>query len=433
MISAIFTVVFGISLIPLIPGRKPLCLVFAERISGGILPEGAEKYCLRLTWIWFFILLSLSILNATAFLLFGAKGGLVFMIAAPAVIASTFVIEKFVRDRRFSVVFHTSGSTSKPKTIVKTFESLAKEVAFHRDRLKIDKDVVFLSTVEWHHMYGKLWCDMLPKAAGCFADPEVILSPETLVAKMNAAKKVFLVTTPSFLKRFCAYAGQYDVPQNCVFLTTSGSLLDAPTSRAAREVFGVAPMEIFGSTETGGVASRVQGEKDGEYDWDVFPPVRVKASKDGRLVVRSPFSYVKEYVMGDGVELSPDGRRFKLLGRKDRLVKIAEQRVSLPEMEEKMRAFDSIEEAALVPLEGDRGTYLGAVIVPANRKPAGKQDSAAALAMRKLLLPVFPKGTVPKRYRFVDELPRNAQGKVLVSALRGLMESPAERESAKEN
>ena len=54
MFSAIFAVLFGLSLLP---GRKPLCLRFAERISGGIMPDGAEVYCRRLTWIWFVILL----------------------------------------------------------------------------------------------------------------------------------------------------------------------------------------------------------------------------------------------------------------------------------------------------------------------------------------------------------------------------------------
>ena len=94
-------------------------------------------------------------------------------------------------------------------------------------------------------MYGTLWRVMLPAAAGCRVDPEIILSPESLVEKMRAAKKVFFVTTPSFLKRFCAYAEQYDVPQNCVEITTSGALLDAETSAAAKRVFGVAPLEIF--------------------------------------------------------------------------------------------------------------------------------------------------------------------------------------------
>ena len=427
MLSALFALLFGLSLLP---GRKPLCLRFAERLSGGIMPEGAETYCRRLTWVWFLLLLGNVALSAALVVSCGRRGALYSSLLTPAVVALTFVVEGHIRRRRFSVTFRTSGSTAQPKTIVKTFESLAKEVAFHRTRLHPDADTVFLSTIEPDHMYGMLWRVMLPAAAHCRADPEIILTPESLVAKMQAAKKVFFVTTPSFLKRFCAYAGQYDVPQNCVEMTTSGALLDAETSAAAKRVFGVAPLEIFGSTETGGVAWRRQGGEAGgdPYDWTVFDPVKVKVGAEDRLVVRSPFSFKRDFVMGDGVELAPDGRRFKLLGRRDRLVKIAEQRVSLPEMEERMKALDGIEDVALIALDGEKGPYLGAVVVMSGGLPTAPAPQAI-LALRRRLLPLFPKGTVPKRYRFVAELPRNAQGKVRVVALRALFTSclPADR------
>jgi len=420
LIAAVFAVLFGLSLLP---GRKPLCLRFAERISGGIMPDGAETYCRRLTWIWFAVLTALAAFSAaTAFYIapnvrqLGWAAYLVPAFCSAVVVPAVFLIEGVVRNRRFRFVFHTSGSTAKPKTIVKTFASLAKEVAFHRARLAL----VFacrpflLATVEPGHMYGTLWRTLLTRATGCAQNPSVILEPETLLAEMRAAEAVFLVTTPSFLRRFCAYADQYDVPQNAVEIVTSGALLDAETSAAARRVFGRAPLEIFGSTETGGVASRRQSDACPDaYDWKVFDPVRVSRTADGRLCVRSPFSFRRRYVMGDGVELSPDGRRFKLLGRLDRLVKINEERVSLPEMEEKMKTLPGVREAALVALEGAHGAVLGAVI-------AG--EARSVLEIRAACLPLFPKGTVPKRYRFVDELPRNPQGKVTGAALRSLFD-----------
>ena len=123
----------------------------------------------------------------------------------------------------------------------------------------------------------------------------------------------------------------------------------AELDAAAKRVFGIAPQEIFGSTETGGVAWRRQGgDNDESCDWTVFDPVEVGVNAEGRLVVSSPFSFQKGFVMGDGVELSPDGRHFRLLGRMDRIVKIAEQRVSLPEMEDRMKMLEGINDAALV-------------------------------------------------------------------------------------
>ncbi len=432
MISAVFAILFGVSLLP---GRKPLCLRFAERISDGIMPDGAEAYCRKLTWVWFAVLLANAAASVAVVALFGGRGATALpgMIAACAlsavVVGGTFAVEGFIRARRFSVTFHTSGSTAKPKTIVKTFASLAKEVAFHRARLAdvLARKPVFLSTIEPHHMYGQLWRVMLPRAAGCVVDPEVILAPETLLEKMRAAECVFLVTTPSFLARFAEYADQYDVPQNVVELTTSGALLTADVAAAARRVFGRAPLEIFGSTETGGVASRRQ--EAGDELWTVFDPVKAWANAEGRLVVSSPFSSPRRFTMGDGVVFAPLGeaasRRFKLLGRMDRMVKIAEQRVSLPEMEATMCLIPEVAEAALGVVEGPYGPALGAVVVPrkdwADLKTLGKR--ACARALRAKCQQFFPKGAVPRKYRFVRELPRNAQGKVQASAIQEILAS----------
>ncbi len=407
MLSAVFAVLFGLSLFP---GRKPLCLRFAERISDGIMPDGAEAYCRRLTWIWFFVLAALASVSA-----FRIVAG---MIVAPMVVALTFAVEHVVRTRRFKVVFHTSGSTGKSKTVVKTFESLAKEVALHRAYYheKFGREacsrLTFLGTVQWDHMYGKLWMDLLPKAMGAKADRDVIRTPEELLAKMRSAERVVLVTTPSFLERLSAYADQYVVPRRCVEVVTSGALLTRPTSDASSRVFGIHPRQIFGSTETGGVADR----RFPDERFRVFDPVKVSLT-DGKLEVRSPFSFRKRYVMGDGVDLAPDARSFLLKGRLDRLVKINEERVNLAEMEEKVRAL-GFADCAIAKIAGKRGDFLGCVLVAKE----GERGRPAALELRKMMLPVFPKGTVPKRFRFAASLPRNAQGKVPAADIVAILE-----------
>ena len=390
------------------------------------MPEGAYEYCRRLTWVWFFILLCTATLGLVDWRM---------SLASPVVIAATFFIEGRIRRRRFSVAFHTSGSTGGPKTIIKTFESLAREVEYHRNfylahfspstpsmvpaRLRAgipsQSPITFLATIEPSHMYGTLWRVMLPKAMGCAVDPEVILTPESLVAKMKACERVFLITTPSFLERFTAYAAQYDVPQNCAEITTSGALLSADLARRTRDVFGVMPREIFGSTETGGVAWRRQ-EQGGE-PWKVFDAVKISAGESRRLIVRSPYSFRRKYVMGDAVVILQGGREFRLFGRVDRLVKINEERVNLAEMEERVRGI-GFRDCALVVLDGERGPVIGALLV-AGENTRGKTP----LELRAMMLPIFPKGTVPKRFRYAQELPRNAQGKVVAAEVRARLES----------
>ena len=91
MISAVFAILFGVSLLP---GRKPLCLRFAERISDGIMPDGAEAYCRRLTWVWFVLLVA----NAAAALAVAAvlgpwTGSVVACALSVAVVGGTFAVE----------------------------------------------------------------------------------------------------------------------------------------------------------------------------------------------------------------------------------------------------------------------------------------------------------------------------------------------------
>lgn len=414
---------FGLSLFR----RRTLCHELAERfMPAGIMPDGAEAYCRRLTAVWCGLLLfNAAVALWTVFaprwvwvlwncaLSYGMTG--VFLCA-----------ETLYRRRRFSVPFHTSGSTSSPKTVVKSFESLAREVAYHRKALArvLERRPLFLSTVEPQHMYGTLWTRLLPRAAECPVVEDVISTPEALLDKMKSAESVFIVTTPTFIDRFAAYAALYDVPRNCVEITTSGALLSAGTSAAARRIFGRAPLEIFGSTETGGVAVRRQDvDNPASAEWKVLPPVKVSSGEDGCLVVKSPFSFRRSFTMGDAVEMSADGRGFRLLGRRDRLVKIAGQRLHLPEMEDVVRSLPDVADAALCELDGARGACLGAVVVPADGEcPFGDGKRRAARALRARLLPLFPRGAAPRRFRFVRELPRNAQGKVLVSELKRLFE-----------
>lgn len=418
---------FGLSLF----GRRSLCQELAGRfMPGGLMPDGAESYCRRLTAAWCALLLfNAAIALWTVFaprwiwvlwncaLSYGMTGA--FLLA-----------ETLYRRRRFSVPFHTSGSTSSPKTVVKSFESLAREVAYHRKALAqvLEGRPLFLSTVEPQHMYGTLWTRLLPRAAGCPVDEEMVSTPEALLEKMKSAKSVFIVTTPTFIDRFAAYAALYDVPRSCVEITTSGSLLSARTAAAAKRIFGRAPLEIFGSTETGGVAVRRQDADDpASAEWKVLPPVRVSSGEDGRLVVRSPFSFRRSFTMGDAVEMSPGGRSFKLLGRRDRLVKIAGQRLHLPEMEDVVKSLPDVADAALCELDGAHEPCLGAVVVPADGNcPAGDEKRRAARALRSRLLPLFPRGAAPRRFRFVRELPRNAQGKVLAAELKRLFEGGLE-------
>lgn len=82
-----------------------------------------------------------------------------------------------------------------------------------------------------------------------------------------------------------------------------------------------------------------------------------------------------------------------------------------------MRGVECVREAALVKLLGAHGDFLGAVVVPVKMPADEEEKRQASLDLRRKLLPLFPKGAVPKKYRFVESLPRNPQGKVRAAEL----------------
>ena len=130
-------------------------------------------------------------------------------------------------------------------------------------------------------------------------------------------------------------------------------------AQAARDHLGSLPIEVLGSTETGGIAWRQQDSIDAL--WTPFPGVRIETDQGGLLNVVSPVSGSEGPVAtGDVVERV--GEKFRLKGRADRVAKIDGHRVSLARVEEALLAQPLIEAAAAVDLPLRKGA-LGAIVM----------------------------------------------------------------------
>ena len=210
---------------------------------------------------------------------------------------------------------------------------------------------------------------------------------------------------------------------------SSGGPLPATAAQALAEGLGVAPIEIFGSTETGGVAARNQSV-DGDL-WTPFPGHRVQCAENGALLLHSTFLKSDEpWLMDDRIELLADGR-FRLCGRLDRVVKIEEKRLSLPDMEARLGEHAWVTAAAAVPLVGRRQT-VGAVVVlsPAGRAHLEATERRLVVAtLRAHLERYFDRVLLPRRWRFVESLPVDERGKLTQAALQAVFESPSENAS----
>ena len=316
------------------------------------------------------------------------------------------------------VVFSTSGSSGTAKRVVRTEDSLQADAAAlvaEFPELWGGRPTV-VSSVPSDHMYGALWRVRAPIRAGSAADPDVVLSAEGLAAAFARYGRFLFVTTPSFLEKLLVHPDAVALKGAFVGIVTSGSLLRKETALSAATLFGTCPTEIFGSTETGTVASRRRTDGD---EWTLVRTVSATSDESGRIVVDSPHAVERPFTMSDAVEFTSP-RRFVLKGRTDRRVKILENFVSLPEVEAALESHRFVVRARAEAYGGDV-PRLGARVVPsdpARERLASGGESDLLAELRRDLLPNVGAASFPRRIRFVRTLPSDARGKTTAAAVR---------------
>jgi acyl-CoA synthetase (AMP-forming)/AMP-acid ligase II len=321
-----------------------------------------------------------------------------------------------------ALVVYTSGSTGAPVAIEKRLlqlfdEVVALEAAFG-SRLG---DAFVHATVSHQHIYGLLHRVLWPLATGRPLGAERHAFPESMVAAVLANNPAVLVSSPAHLKRLPEELPWEAVRPRLRAVFSSGGPLPAQALPACRALLGQAPIEIYGSSETGGIAWRQRNDED-DAAWQALPGVLLRIEAD-TLALCSPHAGGEWETVPDRVRACPGG--FELLGRADRVIKIEERRVSLTAMEEALVESMLLQESRAVALEGDRLT-IGVVAVPTEEGWAlvdrsGKR--ALASAIRARLASVVDAVALPRHLRLVWALPSDAQGKTRDDALRTLFDA----------
>lgn len=307
------------------------------------------------------------------------------------------------------LVLHTSGSTGEPAAIGKTLDQLDREVdaleAAFGTRLA---GVEVHGTVSHQHIYGLLFRVLWPLSAGRPFAPRRLAFNEQLTTL--GSTPLALVASPAHLKRLPANQDWSGLSSGLRAVFSSGGPLPPDAALDVRRLWGQAAIEVFGSTETGGIAWRAPGGE--QAPWQALPGVQWRV-EEGRLHLRSPhLGHDRWLATQDRAEASPMGG-FLLLGRADRIVKIEERRVSLEAIESALQDLPWVAEARVVPLPGHR-LLLGAAVVPTAAGQAildGQDRAALASRLREGLAGQVDPIAWPRRWRFIEALPTDARGK----------------------
>ncbi len=332
-----------------------------------------------------------------------------------------------------AVIVLTSGTTGAPKAVPASLSQLGNEVLIHESHWgAVAGQSAVIGTVSHQHIYGLLWRVLWPLAGRRPFVAETCHYAENVLALAEQLPSAVLVTTPTHLARWPHQPGETAVGKWSLVVSSTAPL-SREHSAFGSDYFGVPVTEIFGSSETGGIAWRQQMD---DEVWTTLKGIEVRTQPEtGALLLQSPILDSDNWLMtGDQAEVYGP-HRFRLLGRLDRIAKIEGKRVSLTNMEIQLAEHPHIEEVRVVVLSGRRiETAVVAVLGEAGRQrfaAAGKR--AVTNDLRQWLAGHFETPVLPRRWRLVNEFPRNAQGKVPQQQLTALFEKPEQKRSGSDD
>lgn len=314
------------------------------------------------------------------------------------------------------IILFTSGSTGYAKPVAKTLTQLQAEVD-NLERLwgKELGECEVLATVSHQHIYGLIFRILWPIAAGrCFHSQSAI-NPEILVSQTSA--NACWIASPAHLKRLDKQSPWSDLNELSAIFSSGGPLPVSAAERISKHC-GKAVIEIYGSTETGGIGWRQYPKS----SWSVFKGLSLIPEKEA-IRLRSPYLLEENgVILEDTLSLHDDGC-FMLHGRLDRIVKIEEKRLSLTELEQRLIASGWLDEAFALVLNKNRDTVAVAVTLSlqGQQQALNLGRKAFIRQLQNYLANWFDAVKLPRRWLLLNQLPQTSLGKIDTILLKQLL------------
>jgi malonyl-CoA/methylmalonyl-CoA synthetase len=351
--------------------------------------------------------------------------------------AKTDFAEPALGANDLAVIIYTSGTTGRSKGAMVTHGNLTSNGAVLKDYWRFTEGDVLLHALPTFHVHG-LFVGIHPiLLAGARILFHRKFDPKAMIGALPRATAMMGV--PTFYVRLLAEPGLTRELVRHMRLFVSGSaplLLDTFNEWTART--GHTILERYGMSEAGMITSNpYDRERRGGTVGFPLPGVAVRVVDDGAALgpgkpgvveikgpnvfagywrmpekTREEFTADGWFRTGDVGQWSDDGY-LSIVGRAKDLIISGGYNVYPKEIELVIDAMPGVVESAVVGVpHPDFGESVTAVVV---RQEGATFDDAAVIAHVKSQIANFK---VPKRVVFVDDLPRNAMGKVQKNVLR---------------
>ncbi len=324
--------------------------------------------------------------------------------------ADLIAIPRIEGSQLIAVVF-TSGSTGTPQPHPKTWSTLVSSVQAGAARLGLLHDTrrTLVGTVPPQHMYGLESTVLMAWQSGnAFSHAQPFYPADICQALASVPKPRVLVSSPVHLRALLD-AG-VTLPEITGVVSATAPL----SAQLAQDIEArcMAPlMEIYGSTETGQIATRRPTQT---AEWRLFPEIKLVVEGD---CVRACGGHIEiPTVMNDMLEPLTD-EHFLLHGRKADMVNIAGKRHSLASLDYLLNAIPGVVDGAFYMPDEFRPDHVARLV--ACVVAPGMEASYLLAALRERIDPVF----LPRPLLFVKALPRNHTGKLPREALQALLQA----------
>jgi acyl-coenzyme A synthetase/AMP-(fatty) acid ligase len=320
-------------------------------------------------------------------------------------------IPNFASEQIAAILF-TSGSTGVPQAHPRTWGSIVASAKAQAQRLFGTgpmRSWSIVGTVPAQHSYGfESTVHLALQGHGILVSERPFFPADVMLRLSQVPAPRLLVTTPVHLRALTQEAATVSVDANMVLSATAplpASLAHEVEHRLSCEVH-----EIYGSTESGQVASRRTLDGD---TWQTLPGVQFLP--DPQLTSRAWASggHVQEpTLLGDHLLLK-SATTFALIGRTTDVVNIGGKRASIDALNHALQNIPGVVDGSfcLFDQEPSINLRLTAFVVAPTLNP---QKLRAAL--REKIEAAF----MPRPLYFVDQLPRDANGKLPVQQLQAL-------------
>jgi acyl-coenzyme A synthetase/AMP-(fatty) acid ligase len=322
----------------------------------------------------------------------------------------TFVENKTIFDTKdFSSVYFTSGSTGYPAAALKSKDNIETEVKALSVLLQDRQITKVIVTVPFIHLYGTLLGLMYPMFNNIDVYIKEHFLPNDLLSMID--DHTMVVTTPLYIKALNKLGEKKDLSHS-VFISSTAPLATDDIVEFNKK-FNTSIIQIFGSTETGGIAYKT----DNEEQWLPFDQVVVDVNEDNELKVKSPFvskiiyengfkTNIGEIQTFDYIEMKESG--FKLIGRSSKIFKLAGKRYSTIQIEHILEGLEDVEKALVfVEIDKDslRGEYLDITLESTNHRTAKEIKTILKQRLSNLKFSI--------KLHYVDKIPTSQVGKKL--------------------